>query len=245
MIKNHMKKLLYLSFALATLLTAASCVKELEGNKAVAEGTADITLSVSLGPNTKAFADGTKVDKLYAGLYEIGDGPTYTHVTHTAEAIAIDAMKATVTFNGKIHRGNSYRMVLWAQKEGAPYSIDWATAATTGPTVTVTTYTGNGNLANDDTRDAFYGIYDAENVQGDVVVTEQNAVQLKRPFAQVNVLVPNGNVDAFTSAVSTMTVAQAPTVLNLATKATSAPQDWSFSSAVIAETAFDSYVSSH
>ena len=240
-----MKKFLYSLIALAGLLTAASCQPDkLVGGKDGGDGqAANISISVSLGPQTKAFADGTKADKLFAGLYEIGNGPTYTHITHTAEAIAIDnEMRATVTFNGQIHRGNSYRLVFWAQKEGAPYFIDWATAATTGPTVTVTTYSGNTNLANDDTRDAFFGFYDAENVQGNVEVTEQNAIQLKRPFAQVNVLVPIANITTPAGAVaSTMTVAQAPTVLNLATKATSVPQNWAFASNAIDEDPFAAY----
>ena len=122
-----MKKLLYLSFALATLLTAASCVKELEGNKAVAEGTADITLSVTLGPDTKAIADGTTVDKLYAGIYEIGANDAFTWVADNADApVAISSKAANVTFNGKIELGKSYKVVFWAQKQGAPYAIDWA-----------------------------------------------------------------------------------------------------------------------
>ena len=240
-----MKKLIYSLLTLAAALSLASCQPDkLIGDKDGGDGkAANISITVSLGPKTKAFADGTKADKLFAGLYEIGNGPTYTHITHTAEAIAIDnEMRATVTFNGQIHRGNSYRLVFWAQKEGAPYSIDWATAATTGPTVTVTTYSGNTNLANDDTRDAFFGFYDAENVQGNVEVTKQNAIQLKRPFAQVNVLVPIANITTPAGAVaSTMTVAQAPTVLNLATKATSAPEDWAFASNAIDEDPFAAY----
>ena len=51
--------------------------------------------------------------------------------------------------------------------------------------------------------------------------------------------------DATAAVTSSMTVAQAPTVLNLATKATSDPADWTFSSAAIAEGAFGSYSSTH
>jgi hypothetical protein len=71
-------------------------------------------------------------------------------------------------------------------------------------------------------------------------------VSLKRPFAQVNVLVPNGNFgDVESEITSSMTVAQAPTVLNLATKATSDPAEWTFSTAAIDEAAFGGYSNSH
>ena len=146
------------AMAMAMALALAGCTREplaVPGGGPGDGGFVDATFAVVLGPRTKAFADGTQAVKLYAGLYEMGANSSFTYVTHTATPIDISSLKATVTFNGKVHRGNDYRMVFWAQAEGAPYSIDWATAATTGPTVTVTSYTGNSNLANDEARDAF------------------------------------------------------------------------------------------
>lgn len=236
-----MKKILYSLLTLAAALTVASCQQELEGGSVYDDGTTvDATFAVNLSPQTKAFADGTTVDKLYAGIYEMGANDAYTWVADNADApIAISAGGATVTFNGKITLGKSYKVVFWAQKQDAPYAINWATTATTGPTVTVTA-TGTG--ANAESRDAFYGEYLTGKVTGNIVL--ETPVQLKRPFAQVNVLVPNANVqDGAIN--SRMTVAQAPTVLNLATKATSAPADWSFVAAAIDETAFGSYKTTH
>ena len=233
-----MKKLLYSLLTLAAALTVASCQQELEGGSVHDDGTlVDATFSVSLGTQTKAFADGTTVDKLYAGIYEIKGTDTYEHVTHTDTPVAISEKAGSVSFTGKIKRGHSYKIVFWAQKDGAPYTLAWDPA----PTVTVTT-TGD---ANDETRDAFYGEYLTNEVTGNIVLTDP--VTLKRPFAQVNVLVPNANVADFTagSLVSEMTVANAPTVLNLATKETSSLDDYSFSSAAIAETAFESYATTH
>lgn len=236
-----MKQLVYYIFALATLLTTASCVKELEDKHVSADGTADITLAVSLGPQTRAIADGTTVDKLYAGIYEVS-GDTYTWIADNADAPAtISAKAASVTFNGKLTLGKSYKVVFWAQKEGAPYAIDWAKGVTTGPTVTATA-TG---VANDESRDAFFGMYETGAVTGSIDLTG-SPVSLKRPFSQVNVLVPMANfVDATAAVTSSMTVAQAPTVLNLVTKATSYPADWTFSSAALGEAAFGSYASTH
>ena len=230
-----MKKLLYTLLALATALTAASCTKELEGNKVADGAVANITISATIGPKTKAFADGTTVDKLYVGLYEIGDGPTYTWIADNSDAPV--AITSTVTFTGKIALGKSYKVVLWAQKTGAPYNIEWAKSATTGPTVTVTA-TGE---ANDEARDAFFGLYDTGTVSGSIDLSS-SPVNLKRPFAQVNVLVPTANfVNPSAAITSSMTIDQAPTVLNLITKATSVPTTWSFTTAGITENAFGTY----
>ena len=237
-----MKKLLIFLMTAAAVMAATSCQKEI-GEGPAADGTkVNATFSIDLGAATKAFADGTTVDKLYAGIYEIGAADEYTWIADNADApIAISAGGASVTFNGKIALGKSYKVVFWAQKEGAPYAIDWAKSVTTGPTVTVTA-TG---AANDEARDAFFGMYETGAVTGSIDLTG-SPVTLKRPFSQVNVLVPTANfVDATAAVTSSMTVAQAPTVLNLATKATSDPADWTLSAAAIDEAAFGTYASSH
>ena len=237
-----MKKLFYSLLTIAAAMVVSSCQKEIEQGPVVDGSTVNASFSINLGTATKAFADGTSVDQLYAGIYEIGANDAYTWVADNADApVAISAGAATVTFNGKIALGKSYKVVFWAQKEGAPYAIDWAKSATTGPAVTATA-TG---AANDETRDAFFGAYETGTVTGSIDLTG-SPVTLKRPFAQVNVLVPVANfADANAAVTSSMTVAQAPTVLNLATKATSDPADWTFSTAAIAEGAFGSYSSTH
>ena len=204
-----MKKLIYSLLTLAGLFTAASCQpdKLIGGSAAAGEGTVNATFSVELGPQTKAIADGTTANKLYAGIYEVNVSQqvtTYTWVADNADApVAISAKAASVTFNGKIELGKSYKVVFWAQEQDAPYAIDWAKTATTGPTITVTP-TGD---ANDEARDAFFGVYETGTVTGSIDLTG-SPVSLKRPFAQVNVLVPNDNVADLTAAVtSLMTVA--------------------------------------
>lgn len=235
----------YISYllSLVTVFTLASCQQDklIEGSAPGDSTFVDATFSIALGPQTKAISDGTTVDKLYAGIYEVS-GATYTWVADNADApVAISSKAATVTFNGKIELGKSYKVVFWAQKQGAPYAIDWAKSATTGPAVTVTA-TGDANA---EARDAFFGVYETGTVTGSIDLTG-SPVSLKRPFAQVNVLVPNANIADLSAAVfSSMTVAQAPTVLNLVTKETSDPADWTFSATPLAEAAFGSYASTH
>lgn len=237
----------YISFllSLAAVFILGSCQQNelIDGPAATGDGTfVDATFSVALGSPTKAFSDGTTVDRLYVGIYEIGSNNEFVWVADNADAPAtISSKTASVTFSDKIMLGRSYKVVFWAQKEGAPYFIDWAKNVNTGPTVTMTA-TGQ---ANDEARDAFFGTYETGTVTGSIDLTG-SPISLKRPFAQVNVLVPTVNfTDATASVTSSMTVAQAPCVLNLATKATSDPVDWTFTTAAIAEAAFGHYASTH
>ncbi len=237
----------YISFllSLAAVFILGSCQQNelIDGPAATGDGTfVDATFSVALGSPTKAFSDGTTVDRLYVGIYEIGSNNEFIWVADNADAPAtISSKAANVTFSDKIMLGRSYKVVFWAQKQGAPYFIDWAKNVNTGPTVTMTA-TGQ---ANDEARDAFFGAYETGTVTGSIDLTG-SPISLKRPFAQVNVLVPTVNfTDATASVISSMTVAQAPCVLNLATKATSDPIDWTFTTAAIAEAAFGHYASTH
>ena len=235
-----MKRVLNLLFVFAVMLFAASCAKDFEGIKVVRD--ADITISVAIGAPTKAFADGTTVNKLYAGIYEERAQGEFIWVADNSSAPATISNKAaSISFDDKMQLGQSYIVVFWAQAEGAPYSIDWATSGSSGPSVTVTC-TGD---ANDESRDAFYGRYETGTVTGSIDLTG-SPVSLKRPFAQINVLVPLNNLAEPTAAVtSLMTVTQAPTLLNLITKDTGVPADWSFGASIINEAAFGTYSGTH
>ena len=228
-----MKRSVLTVFAAAALM-AVSCSKENDRIRISDDKTVDLTLTVSLDHTTKSFSDGTKVDKMYAGVYEMGSSGQYTWVAdNSAAPSTITAGSATVSFEGKILMGKEYKVVFWAQKEGDLYQIDWAKGVTTGPTVTVCCV----GSSNDESRDAFYGMYETGTVTGNIDLTG-SAISLKRPFAQVNVLVPVANlVDPTASVTSSMSIENAPTVLNLATRETSDPADWTFSAASIDESA--------
>lgn len=232
-----MRRLFHIFVAIIAAAAVSACNKEADSGVA---GPVDATFSVSVGQETKAFADGSQVDKLYVGIYALGENNSFTWVVDNSDSPAeVSGGKATVTFNGIIVKGLSYKAVFWAQKEGAPYIIDWSKTVKTGPVVKALT---DGD-ANDESRDAFYGVYDTGVVTGNI---DQKSIVLKRPFAQINLLVPKDNINDLSASVSSsMNIAQAPTVLNLATSATSLPADWSLSAASIDEPAFGSYASTH
>ena len=255
-----MKKLLYSLLTLTALLAVASCQKEQPVDPYQDGDAVNASFSVYMGDAmTKAFADGTTVNTVDAALYEVGgtnDAPTYTFIAQ-ADPAEIKDLKATVAVNGKLKKGKEYRMVFWAYAKAAatgsetaattgadaggttaaasPYAVAWDPA----PVVTVTP-TG---AANDEARDAFFGTFDTGVVMGDV--TAEKDIPLVRPFSQVNVLVPVGNVTDGASVTSSMTVKQAPTVLNLNTKETSEPKDYVFAVAPMKEPAFGGYAQSH
>ena len=259
-----MKKLLYSLLTLAAALTVASCQKEQPVDPYQDGETVNASFSVYMGDAmTKAFADGTTVDTVDAALYEIGgsnDAPKYTFIAQ-ADPAKIENLKATVEINGKLKKGKYYRVVFWASKKAAatgsetaattgadaggttaaasPYKVVWDSDSDSGPVVTVTP-TG---AANDESRDAFFGTIDTGLVEGDI--SPEKAIPLVRPFAQVNVLVPVGNIADGASVTSSMTVKQAPTVLNLITKETSEPKDYVFAVAPMKEPAFGGYAQSH
>ena len=241
-----MKKFLYSLLTLAAALTVASCQKE-QPTSSYGDGDAvNASFAVSMSDAlTKAFADGTTVDTVDAALYEVGgtnDAPTYTFITE-ADPATIANLKAKVEINGKLKKGKQYRVVFWASKKAttgaettsSPYTVAWDPA----PVVTVTP-TGD---ANDEARDAFFGTFDTGVVTGDV--TTEKDIPLVRPFAQVNVLVPGGNIADGASISSSMTVKQAPTTLNLNTGETDTPADYVFAVAPMAEPAFGGYAQSH
>lgn len=225
---------------LAAALTVTSCLKEVEGGSAAYDdGTlVDATFSVTLGPQTKAFATGSTANQLYAGLYEKKGETAYAYVADTK--VAVSEMKGTITFEKGLQRGKSYKVVFWAQHEAdgftSPYTVKLDTAT---PSVTVAT----SGAANDDNRDAFYKVIEFGPVKGDVAYDEGDII-LKRPFAQVNVIVPNENIDVTPASEkkSSMTVTGAPNVLNLLTGTASGEVAYSFTEATIRETdVFGSY----
>ena len=217
-----MKKLLYSLFALAALTLAAGCKRE----KAIdpAEGpVVDVSFNVGLqGLKTKAdaasaFSDGTKANDLYVLVYanRTEGSVLLQSVSKDMEGAFADGLTTTVTL--RLVRGENYHIVFWAQAPEAPYALDKEAG-----TITVTTK----GLANDDLRDAFYGVW-----TGTPVSAPQD-VELHRPLAQINILTTVEDWEALaandiTFAGSSLTM-NAPSVLNLLTGEAGTPVDYEF-----------------
>ena len=161
-----MKKLfLGLLAGVAMLFTACQD----EEVKAVVDGdtTVAITAQLPTGVSTRAYADGTTATKLTYAIYETGQ--TTPLITGNA---TFDNLKTTV--NVRLANGKTYDMLFWAQADGAPYTFNTATQK-----VTVDYEAAVGQ---DEKRDAFFK---AERLTVDGTIDK--TIQLKRPFAQLNV----------------------------------------------------------
>ena len=161
-----MKKLfLGLLAGVAMLFTACQD----EEVKAVVDGdtTVAITAQLPTGVSTRAYADGTTATKLTYAIYETGQ--TTPLITGNA---TFDDLKTTV--NVRLVNGKTYDMLFWAQADGAPYTFE--------PTTQKVTVNYTAPVGQDEKRDAFFK---AERLTVDGTIDK--TIQLKRPFAQLNV----------------------------------------------------------
>ena len=161
-----MKKLfLGLLAGVAMLFTACQD----EEVKAVVDGdtTVAITAQLPTGVSTRAYADGTTAKKLTYAIYETGQ--TKPLITGNA---TFDDLKTTVKV--RLVNGKTYDMLFWAQADGAPYTFE--------PTAQKVTVDYTAPVGQDEKRDAFFKA-ETLTVNG----TIDKTIQLKRPFAQLNV----------------------------------------------------------
>ena len=196
-----MKKLfLGLLAGVAMLFTACQD----EEVKAVVDGdtTVSITAQLPTGVSTRAYADGTTATKLTYAIYETGQ------ITPLITGNAIfDDLKTTV--NVRLVNGKTYDMLFWAQADGAPYTFNTATKE-----VTVDYEAAVGQ---DEKRDAFFK---AERLTVDGTIDK--TIQLKRPFAQLNIGAQDfedAKKAGFEATQTTVTVDNVYTTLNLLTGA--------------------------
>ena len=202
-----MKKILSF-FALAALLLTASCSKQ--ESPVLGEDQVIISLGLEGVSATRAISDGSLVDKL---VYEVYDKTGALLVT-------MDGMEETVTFPYSLSlplaKGQDYTILFWAQNSdcGAYNTEDLRS-------VTVD-YTDATN--NDETRDAFYAAVNVHVTGG----PQKVEVVLNRPFAQVNVAVPQAEwqraIDAGVKVEkSSVKFSEVASNINLATGAVSNP----------------------
>ena len=161
-----MKKLLLGVLAIAAMI-ATSCESNLENVKA--GKTSAVTLSVTSPQiDTRVYSDGTTATHLQYAVYDASQN-ILDSFTVTNGVINISTQ---VTL--QLTTGNTYYVLFWAAAPNAPYTVDLE-----NKTMTVD-YTGA--KCNDEARDAFY-CYKSFTVTGAMEVD----VELKRPFAQLNI----------------------------------------------------------
>ena len=129
------------------------------------------TVSFSVGTPeiaTRAYSDGLTAKVLQYAVYD-SEGNILSDLTETDATI-----NGSTTVNLQLTTGDSYAVIFWAAAENAPYTVNFDEK-----TMTVSY---DGAKSNDETRDAFYK-YHTFTVTG----AQTETVELRRPFAQLNI----------------------------------------------------------
>lgn len=185
-------------------------------------GISKVTFTIDMpGIATRSYSNGMGSTKLQYGVYEIMDDDPTNPTINLVEGLSNDNdvinMRKSLTLD--FVTNHKYRVVFWASNENSPYSISWGKDS--NPVMTV----NYGSIkANDETLDGFFKTIDLD-VNGDV----QMDVELKRPFAQINIGASDYNDSKLAGCdpeVSSITVTTKYNTLDLVTgKATKDTQD--------------------
>lgn len=172
-------------------LTAAACAVDPLAESDAGGGGKPVAVDFNVGVKealTKANPEKTSMDdasgefELYVAAFDKADG-----TLHASSLIGGEGFQPVGTMTdgvASVHlslpRKQEYRIVFFAQREGAYTTFFKNNIAQFGVAQT--------NTANDASKDAFYTTVDVTAAKTTLEVT------LKRPFAQLNVLVPADNV---------------------------------------------------
>lgn len=224
-----MKKSLFAMVAVGAVTLASCSNDEMVGPASNDEGNVIITAQLPTDLQSRAYGDGSVAKTLHYAVYE-GDDVIFASGEANSPAVeTVDAKNFTLKLN--LVKGKTYDLLFWADATtGSPYTFTPSTKSVT------VTYDNTGNNEN---RDAFFQAVKGLTVNGPV----QQTVELRRPFAQVNIGT-NDFDDAQKAGVevatTTMTVSGVYDTLNLFSGVASASRETSitYTAAVPEDEAF-------
>ena len=178
-----MNKNLFLGmFAAAGMLLATSCSND-ELDMVQSGNEAQVTFSLGLegGIATRAISDGTGAKKLVYAVYKLGENGTpvlqkVVGSNNDGQFVDEEAFDGGLpeTVSVTLAKGQTYQVAFWAQN---PSCSAYTTTDLTNVGITYQNATNNN-----DVRDAFF-----KTVEFTVSGNQTIDVELKRPFAQINV----------------------------------------------------------
>ena len=198
-----MKKLMMAVAAFGMLLT--SCQNDLDFVPTTDENS---TVSFAVGTpeiSTRAYSDGATATILQYAVYD-AEGNILSDLTETDATI-----NGSTTVKLQLTTGNTYSVIFWAAAPQAPYTVDFD-----AKTMTVDYSAAVSNAEN---RDAFFK-YHTFTVKG----AQTETIELKRPFAQLNIGAADYAASAsagYTPTQSAVVVKNVYSTLNLASGAVS------------------------
>ena len=197
-----MKKLILSAAAFTMLL--ASCAKD---EAVVTSNEALVKFNVAAAEmGTRVYGDGVTAHDLEYAIYEKGSYAQPLISRKSYGAFAGSVMETS--FTEKLVKGKTYIALFWADANVNPYTVDWTNQ-------TVKIEDPAALVSQDENLDAFFKCH--EIVVGQDAQTE--TVELKRPFAQLNI----GTSDTEAAEIAGLVVAntevsvRAYTTLNLLT----------------------------
>ena len=168
------KKLFLGMFAAAGMLFATSCSND-ELDMVQSGNEAQVTFSLGLegGIDTRAISDGKSADVLVYAVFD-KDGNRLSNI----QAVTKTGVTFPTTESITLAKGQTYKVAFWAQDDDCKaYTVD-----TDKMSVAVNYANDENKVNNDETRDAFF-----KTVEFTVNGNQTIDVELKRPFAQINV----------------------------------------------------------
>lgn len=190
----------------AGMLFGTSCTNDnLEVNSSENVVPVSFKLGLENGLSSRAISDGNSVDKLVYAVFD-ADGNRLTNIEAVEKSVSGFPATESIT----LPKGQTFKVAFWAQNA----ACDAYVVNTDNMTVEVD-YTEATN--NDESRDAFF-----QTVEFTVTGSNSINVELKRPFAQINVGVTHADWDAavaleMTVEKSSVVIKQAATSLDLLT----------------------------
>ena len=168
------KKLFLGMFAAAGMLLATSCSNdELDVVQSGNEAQVSFSLGLEGGIATRAISDGKSADVLVYAVFD-KDGNRLSNI----KAVTKKSVTFPTTESITLAKGQAYKVAFWAQDDDCKaYTVN-----TDNMSVAVNYDNDENKVNNDETRDAFF-----KTVEFTVTGSTSIDVEMKRPFAQINV----------------------------------------------------------
>ena len=177
-----MKNMFKTLAAVALIALAASCSKDAAEAPAVVDETAKVSFTVEMPGNIASRAgEGEEATELFYAVYDSNTKDYLFDNLDDAETIAVGT---PTTISLELVSDQTYDIAFWAQDPDANFTFDAETNKKIVRNVAPT--------ANEDTYDGFIFVRKALLVKGAVSET----IELKRPFAQLNIGLSAGQFEA-------------------------------------------------
>lgn len=208
-----------LTAAALVLLLSTACQREELANGIFPGEEVNVTISAVMpsgGPEVKSAedpGDGSAINRCVLGVYLVNGSTQELYGDVMYEAVS----GGTATFEDvALLTGYDYKLVFWADNvaETLALSTDNHYTVSFAATAPQVSYNTGTYTSSDDTRDAFFGVFDLEGFSG----TVEDSYTLTRPFGQLNIFTTDYDdikSDALKPAKVQMAFTSIPTGMNL------------------------------